>query len=212
MGGGDVIQQSIEQWPKIQAKYAKLSGGGSAGSSSSSSIGASKKLEVLNYDNRIGDSEVSAPTTTSVNTSIGGLTVADEPLRYDMTRMARMAAFGLVVVGPLCHTWYIALEALVPRADLVGAVSKMVIDQSIMAPISTVMFFGSMGLMEGKSTAATVGVIKDKTWSTLLVNWQIWPIAQVINMYFVPVTLRVLFLNVVGLGYNTILSRIANSS
>lgn len=87
----------------------------------------------------------------------------------------------------------------------------MALDQSLMAPFSTVLFFASMSAMEQKSVDETKQIIKDKTLPTLIINWKIWPIAQMINMYFVPVSLRVLFLNVVGLGYNTILSRIANT-
>lgn len=110
----------------------------------------------------------------------------------------------------LCYR-YLALESFVPRADFIGAITKMVVDQAVMAPFSTVLFFTSMTLMEGKTLTDAQQVVADKTWPTLLVNWKIWPVCQVINMYFVPVSLRVLFLNVIGLGYNTILSRIANN-
>ena len=37
--------------------------------------------------------------------------------------------------------------------------------------------------------------LRTHLWPTLLVNWQIWPAAQVINFNYVPLRLRVLWLN-----------------
>jgi len=265
MGGGDVIQQSIEQWDNIKTKF---------GLQKVKAL--DDRLPMSTHDIIRRDNEDDAFTTETLHKPRSSITTvrptqahtnphshaqsqsqsqeaheqaAPSPLstehsdidiptvhkhinyppeqfaasqanilkseqgilNYDVRRCLRMATFGLVVVGPLCHNWYIILESLIQRADLAGAVAKMAIDQSIMAPISTVLFFSSMSLMEGRTLTEGRRIVEDKTWPTLLVNWKIWPLAQVINMYFVPVSLRVLFLNVVGLGYNTILSRIANS-
>jgi len=196
MGGGDMIQQSIEQWPAIQ-----------------------KRLSLIKRS-PTPDSRDTLYDETTLNKNINSddpidiiRTVDDKspPLKYDLARMSRMAAFGLCVVGPLCHQWYVILESTVTATGIQGAFAKMALDQSIMAPLSTVLFFTSMSAMERKTVEQTKQVVKDKTWPTLLINWKIWPVAQMINMYFVPVSLRVLFLNVIGLGYNTILSKIANN-
>lgn len=196
MGAGDIIQQSIEQWPSLKYRL-KLT----------NTITPPRTDDTL-YDDTTLNKNINSDDPIDIVRTIGQ---QYPPIRYDIARMSRMAIFGLVVVGPLCHQWYVVLESYITATGLSGAVSKMIIDQSIMAPISTVLFFTSMSIMEQKSAQQTKQILHEKTLSTLIVNWKIWPVAQLINMYFIPVSLRVLFLNVVGLGYNTILSRIANN-
>jgi len=134
------------------------------------------------------------------------------PLQYDVSRLLRQASFGLLIVGPMCHQWMKVLDIMVMASTPIrSAVMKTAVDQVTMAPFSTAVFFTYMALAEGKSHQQCRQTVATKTWPTLLINWQIWPAAVLFNMYFVPLPLRVLFLNTVGLGYSVVLSSIANS-
>lgn len=129
---------------------------------------------------------------------------------YDVVRTARMTGFGLVFVGPLMHNWFNLLERLVPRKDLLGAVGKVAIDQAVMAPGFCASFFTAMGLMEGLSPAVVWEKLKAQMVPTLEANYKVWPAAQMVNLYLVPLNLRVLWLNMVGLGFNSYLSMVNN--
>ena len=47
---------------------------------------------------------------------------------------------------------------------------------------------------------------------SLQTNYKIWPVAQFLNIYFVPLHLRVLWLNMIGLCFNVYLSYRAHSN
>ena len=44
----------------------------------------------------------------------------------------------------------------------------------------------------------------------MLMNWRIWPLANAINFALVPPPLRVLFSNVISVGWNAFLSSSMN--
>jgi len=43
-------------------------------------------------------------------------------------------------------------------------------------------------------------------WATLLTNWKVWTPAQLINLTVIPLPLRVLYANMVALGWNVYLA------
>ena len=49
--------------------------------------------------------------------------------------------------------------------------------------------------------------VRDNYVATVLVNWKIWTIPQIINFNLVPVEFRVLFGNLVALVWNYYLAR-----
>ena len=44
-------------------------------------------------------------------------------------------------------------------------------------------------------------------WRTLVANWRIWTVPQMVNIFYVPPTYRVLFANCVALVWNIYLAR-----
>lgn len=71
---------------------------------------------------------------------------------------------------------------------------KMVLaDQLLMAPLTLLLFLGYMGITEGADLVELQNRIQRLFWKLLLVNWQVWPIIQVINFRFMPLKLRVPF-------------------
>lgn len=60
-----------------------------------------------------------------------------------------------------------------------------------------------MAIMEGTSPKEKL----DKTyWNALTSNWMVWPFVQAVNFKVVPLHHRVLFVNVISLGWNCYLS------
>jgi len=52
----------------------------------------------------------------------------------------------------------------------------------------------------------SISEINDKLWPTLVANWKVWPLLQLINFALVPIKLQVLYVNFFGVFWNTYLS------
>nr|XP_058957266.1 protein Mpv17-like [Pocillopora verrucosa] len=129
------------------------------------------------------------------------------PLReHDLVRTARMAAVGTVVIGPIFHVWYAQLDKRFARKSPGNAIRKMTVDQSILAPVFLVLFYGAVGVVERRTIKEISDKIYEEFYPNMVVNYQIWPAVQFCNFYFFPAHLRVLIVNVVSLFWNTYLA------
>lgn len=85
----------------------------------------------------------------------------------------------------------------------VEMLARVAMDQTLFAPTMIAAFLSSMATMEGVSAKKRL----DKSWwSALQTNWMVWPFVQSINFTFVPLQFRVLFANLVSIGWNCYLS------
>ncbi len=76
--------------------------------------------------------------------------------RNNWTRTARMAVLGLCI-GPLPHYWYIALDRLILGHSLRVVGKKVIVDQIVMAPIySSVFYIGKLAAGKQTLTASWV--------------------------------------------------------
>ncbi|SGZ26427.1 BQ5605_C024g09912 [Microbotryum silenes-dioicae] len=85
-------------------------------------------------------------------------------------------------------------------------VKRVAADQLGLAPISLFIFLMSMGLMEGLSDEELWDKIRNNYLPILLVNWQVWPLLQLINFRFVPLRYRVPYGSILGIGWSAFLS------
>ena len=138
-------------------------------------------------------------TTMMTSTGVG----------VDIARFVRFAFFGFILQAPWNHFYYQLLDgALPPTVDPFTSTTfiKVLIDQFIQAPIFTVLIFGFLGVLEGKSLDAIKGQLDDDYVDTMVANWKLWVPATVVNIAFCPPILRVLFLNVVFFFWSIFLS------
>ena len=127
----------------------------------------------------------------------------------DIGRFLRFAFFGFILQAPWNHFYYLLLDgALPPTEDPFTTTTgiKVVIDQFIQAPIFTVLIFGFLGLLEGKSVDDIKLQLEEDYTDTMVANWKLWVPATVVNIAFCPPILRVLFLNVVFFFWSIFLS------
>ncbi|KIK71283.1 hypothetical protein GYMLUDRAFT_33425 [Collybiopsis luxurians FD-317 M1] len=135
------------------------------------------------------------------------------PPRYDIDRTLRFFCFGFAI-SPLIGRWNLFLERRFPLRVVAGsgnvslkALSKRVAaDQIIMAPIGLSLFLGSMGVMEGRTMPQIKQKFADLYTPALLTNWQVWPIAQLVNFRFMPLPYRVPFQSTCGVFWTLYLS------
>ncbi|PNY26574.1 Protein SYM1 [Tolypocladium capitatum] len=129
---------------------------------------------------------------------------------HDLTRTGRMALYGGCVFGPVATTWFGFLARRVnlknPRLE---TLARVACDQTLFAPVMIGVFLGSMATMEGNSAKERL----EKTWwPALRTNWMVWPFVQIINFTFLPLQHRVLFANVISIGWNSYLSWVNSQS
>jgi len=139
----------------------------------------------------------------------------DEYRPYDLVRTLRFFTFGLII-SPFLGRWNRLLETRFPLRTIPGsqrislkALSKRVFcDQIIMAPIGLGIFFGLMGAMELKNARQIKEKFDDLYKATVLTNWKVWPIAQLINFRYMPLAYRVPFQSGCGVFWTLYLSHI----
>ncbi|EJF66498.1 hypothetical protein BD309DRAFT_894874 [Dichomitus squalens] len=135
--------------------------------------------------------------------------------RYDIPRTLRFFAFG-VGMGPLIGRWNFFLERNFPLRSIgsgnTGKVSLRALarrvgaDQLIIAPFGLALFIGSMGLMEGRDAKHIQRRYRDMYKPALLANWEVWPVAQLINFRYMPLPYRVPFQSTCGVFWTLYLS------
>ena len=132
-----------------------------------------------------------------------------DPKGHDFVRTGRMAMYGGAVFGPAAATWYNILQRHVvlstPRRTMLARVAA---DQGIFAPVFIGVFLGSMAVLEGGSPREK---LEKQYVNALTANYMLWPAAQMVNFSVVPLEHRVLFVNLVSIGWNSYLSFLNSS-
>ncbi|BFZ11137.1 hypothetical protein BsWGS_14176 [Bradybaena similaris] len=137
---------------------------------------------------------------------ISQLVIERKPLAsYDGIRTGRFFVMGFCIFGPMLRGWYLTLDRLYSGKKY-AALKMMVTDQLVMAPLFLGTFLTGMSMLRMESLDITVEKLKRDYVPILLNNYKIWPAAQVINFYFLPLQHRVLFVNFVALWWNTYLA------
>ncbi|TPX60727.1 hypothetical protein PhCBS80983_g01629 [Powellomyces hirtus] len=132
----------------------------------------------------------------------------DHP-EWDPKRTARLGLYGTLIAAPLTHGWYKVLDARVGAGmDFATSVKKVTADQILAATPFTALFFVCNSAAEGCTKAEIKNRLSNNLWPTLKANWAVWPAALLINFRFVPLKLRLLVVNVLGLGWGTYLSMV----
>lgn len=165
---------------------------------------------VMAYDRAVK----ARPVRTKALTSFGGFLIGDTIAQsmmsgaWDPFRCARLAAYGLLLDGPVGHYWYKLLDKYVcpeePTSNK-AVLIKTAADQLVWGPIMTLFFFAFLKALEGHPELI-MSTIQQKFMPTMLANYVLWPIAHLINFKLVPSDWRILFNNVVAIFWTTYLS------
>ncbi|KAM4058103.1 peroxisomal protein [Hirsutella rhossiliensis] len=123
---------------------------------------------------------------------------------HDLTRTGRMALYGGFVFGPVATTWFGFLARRVNFSNRrIETLARVACDQTLFAPVMIGVFLSSMATMEGASPKER---LQRTWWPALQTNWMVWPFVQIVNFTFLPLQHRVLFANIISIGWNCYLS------
>lgn len=120
---------------------------------------------------------------------------------WNKSRSRDVALWGLLI-GPFCHYWFHFLEWFIPGRSIQIAAKKLVLDQCICSPVVISTFLYMSSYLEGKRDKELMNEVVQKGKTLYIAEWTVWPPAQMINFYFMPYRFRVLFDNMVSLGYS----------
>ncbi|KAL1896725.1 Protein required for ethanol metabolism [Ceratocystis pirilliformis] len=133
-----------------------------------------------------------------------------EGKKYDFARTGRMALYGGCVFGPCAATWFKFLARnVVLKNKNAETLARVACDQGLFAPVFIGLFLSSMAVLEGSDPQEKLA----KSYTTALVsNYYLWPAVQMVNFKFMPLQHRLLFTNVISIGWNSYLSYINSHS
>jgi hypothetical protein len=141
----------------------------------------------------------------------GGRAASSKPL--DPARVARWAFFGLVLQAPWNNAWNNFLEKSLPGTASPWTpvtFEKVALDQGLQAPAFTALVFFFFAALEGEGVRGGVAACEKDLGATLLKNWTLFIPATFVNLAFVPLELRVLFINIVFFFWVIFLSLLIN--
>ncbi|KAI3437713.1 hypothetical protein D9Q98_000161 [Chlorella vulgaris] len=127
---------------------------------------------------------------------------------FSASRILGIATYSCTVGAATGHYWHRWLETHVspdnPTSDsAVG--TKILLDQAVLTPVMTAVFFAALKLMEGRPDAI-LPFMQDKYVQTLLAGYAIWVPWNYASFKFIPQDLRILAGNVVGIGWGMYVS------
>ncbi|KAF5292886.1 hypothetical protein FQR65_LT11138 [Abscondita terminalis] len=128
--------------------------------------------------------------------------IAQEKIeKWDTRRTQKMTISG-IPIGMLCHLYYMILDKKLPGRSINILTKKLLVDQLICSPICITAFLITVACLEQSTIKEFVKSLKTKLWRLYLADCVVWPPAQVINFYFLAPKYRVLYDNVISLGYD----------
>ncbi|KAE9036262.1 hypothetical protein PR003_g7359 [Phytophthora rubi] len=125
-------------------------------------------------------------------------------------RTLRMMVWGGLFTAPIMHTWFHLIERAIPGTGKVVIAQKVLADMVIMAPAMALGFFTVTKSMEGERLGDAFEFAKAKLQPTLIMNFKVWPLANLLVFSVVPFQYRTPFVNCVSLGWSTFLSGMAS--
>lgn len=152
--------------------------------------------------------------TTSIGTGVlmfGGDAISqigiERKENYNYTRGLRFLAFGTFLAGPILRTWHVFLaRAVEARSKRFTFIKMTLVDQTVMPTCFLSFFIAVMTFSRTYSIEEVKEAWKSDFKPVLINSYKIWPAVQLLNFYFVPLSHRVLYTNVVALLWNTYLA------
>ncbi len=122
---------------------------------------------------------------------------------FNYIRSLHMTCAGFTT-GLVSHYWYIYLDKFLgTRKNIFIITKKVLLDQIIFSPINLLVYFSTLGLCERSGVQRISDELIEKGFEQIyVVEWIVWPPMQFFNFYVLPLRYRILFDNIISLGFD----------
>ncbi|XP_041474601.1 mpv17-like protein [Lytechinus pictus] len=112
--------------------------------------------------------------------------------RFEVRRIFNFVVVGVCFNGPVGHFWYRWLDRFILPTAKMALVKKMCLDQFICGSAFVAAFYTGMSILEGKDDIFEE--LRAKFLPTFKASCCFWSVAQVFNFYFLPTSLRIVYI------------------
>jgi len=186
--------------------------------------------QYISYDYTYRRAFLAQQRILSENPEDEEISATESLFAFDFHRAMNGAVFGLVGTTYLHYFWGFlekAVELRIPakRYRLPNTLTKVFIDQVFSAPLYIYVYYFITSILKKDLVVKNSGKAKitDRITSahertselllpTMLKHWRLWPAVHTINFHFFPLQHRVLFQNVVLVGWSGYLSHLNHSA
>ncbi|CAN0046810.1 unnamed protein product [Pylaiella littoralis] len=136
----------------------------------------------------------------------------------DFGRSAKVGLLGILLNGFALGAWYRVLDRYIgsDRTRIQQILKKCVVDQFVYAPFSITSFVSYAAVLNGGGPAQIVGEAKsnlNETFlSTWIMDWKVWPAANLIMFRFIPSSYRPSFASMVQVAWQAYMSSVSYDS
>jgi hypothetical protein len=134
---------------------------------------------------------------------------------YSPYRTLKMSGYGFFFTGALFHQYYKFLDKVFVGHSVKIVLKKTLFNQLTISPFLTGFLFFYVNTMEYanqgilKVRDETIKKIKKDYFNAYINSLKVWPLANFINFFFVPIGYRVLFVNLIGACWSIYLTFIS---
>lgn len=128
-----------------------------------------------------------------------------EPLKA-----VRFGCLGIFLVAPALRIWYLQLEKIFGVTGATVGLKKMLTDQLVFAPSFLGCFLVVSEFVQLKPWNSIKEKLHQDYLTVLRTNYLLWPAAQLVTFYYIPMEYRIVFVSFVSLIWNTYLASKAN--
>ncbi|MEW5313097.1 MAG: hypothetical protein WDW38_004690 [Sanguina aurantia] len=135
------------------------------------------------------------------------------PFKYNFQRLFRLCLCSALIGTPLGHTWFGFLDKAVYPLNptcTAAVLTKLALDQLVMAPVGLSIFLFANKMLETADAGISASEVGQKVRPLVSANYLLWPAANFINFKFVPPEQRILYINIIAVGWTAVLSHISH--
>ena len=121
-----------------------------------------------------------------------------------------MSTIRCFVITPFILFWYRTLIRVAPGTAWIQVFKRILIDQTLGAPIVILLVFVSNAIFHQESWIELRQRIQDKGWITWIKGMQYWPFVHLINFGMLPLSYQPLFAHFASVYWNAVLSYYSN--